>query len=105
MSICDIEDARSITELTPELESFILNSHRSQDVAMLMSAAVENDAVDIYRYIVEHYGVKQYGKPVFSFASFKQQHEAHLRTMKYISNGGSPNITEYIENGLKQLTQ
>lgn len=100
MFLYDIDDACSITELTPELESFILNSTRSQDVSLLLASAIGKDAVDIYEYIVENYGLKRYGKAIFSFALFKHQHEAHLHTMKYVTNRSTSKVAKYIEDGL-----
>jgi hypothetical protein len=100
----DIEDALCLSKLSSELESFILQCTKSSNISQLLAVACKNDADDIYKFIVENSGLKQYGNNPFDFSSFKHQHQANMDTLKYIPNGGSPKVRGYIENGLKEFS-
>lgn len=96
----DIDDAKQYKTLTNELQSFILNNTRSSEIHQLMTAAQKNDAVDIYRFIVENYNIKK-NDMMFDFGSFKHQHQANLDKLHYLTPFPYK-IKEYIESGLEE---
>jgi len=92
MLIYTVEQACDYRNLTKDLESYILNCNESSTINLLLASACKNDAVDIYRFICENYGMSKYSDTVFDYGSMKDQHDANLNNLV-----DSPKIRDYLE--------
>lgn len=98
MFIWNIEQAIE-SKLDEEWVSYALGNNNTSEITLLMYSAIKNDDIAKYKFIVENYGLRKYNKNILDFDNFREQHQANLDHLKYLSPYPK-DIEAYLKNYL-----